>query len=103
MMTQYEAQKLRESMYKELNVGSWAVWQCAAGLLIVIGLAVAGSLFDLRRDGSSNVARAQDRPQASVSHTPSDGQGQAEAAAQLPTQAVQNLVPVADVAVQNVR
>ena len=98
-MTEYEAQKLKESMYKELNVGSRAVWQCAAGLLIVIGLAVAGSSFDLRRDGSSDVARAQDRPQASVSHTASDGQGQAYVAAQSPAEAVQNLVPVA----QNVR
>lgn len=80
MMTEYEAQKLRESMYKELNVGPLAVWQCAAGLLIVIGLAVLGASFNPRPDGPSDVARAQERPQASVSHTAPDGQDQAYAA-----------------------
>lgn len=72
MMTEYEAQKLKESMYKELNIGPRAVWQCAAGLLIVIGLAVAGAVFDLHQGGQSDVAQAQERAQASVSRTDSD-------------------------------
>jgi len=98
-MTEYEAQKLRESMFKELNVGPLAVWRCAAGLLIVIGVAVAGALFGLGPDRSSDVAQSQARP--SVSRNDLDGQAYAKT--QSPAEAVQNLVPVAGVGVQSGR
>jgi len=89
MVTEYEARKLRESMSKEL-AGQLAVWQCAAGLLIVIGVVVLGPSFGLRTDGSSDVALAQDRPQASVSQTAADGQYQAYVAARSPADPFQD-------------
>jgi hypothetical protein len=70
MMTEYEARKLSESMHNELNAGPRAVWQCVAGLVIAISLTVAGAAFDLRPNGSSDVAQAQERHQAAVSRDP---------------------------------
>lgn len=74
-MTEYEAQKLKESMYRELNAGPRAVWQCVAGLLIVLGLGVTGSAFYKGVDDASAVAKAQAQPrQASMTSGGSEAQ-----------------------------
>jgi hypothetical protein len=95
MMTEYEAQKLRKSMFRELNVGPLAVWQCAAGLLIVIGLAVGGTVFDLRPNTDRGMAQTREHPQATVNSANSEEQGQAYAATPSPAADRPVLIPVA--------
>ena len=67
MLTEYEAQKIRSRMLEELNAGPRAVWQCAAGLLLAIALAVAAVVHDPAPNHSSNTAQPQSRAQASFS------------------------------------
>lgn len=45
MMTEYEARKLAESMHRELNAGAGGVWQCIAGLVILIVVLLTGTVF----------------------------------------------------------
>jgi len=74
-MTEYEAQKIAESMYRELNAGPRAVWQSIAGLLLVLGLGVTGSAFYKGVDGAGEAARAQAQPrQASMTSGGSEAQ-----------------------------
>lgn len=58
VLSEYEVQKLNDKMRNELGAGPAAVWRCAAGLLIVIGLAVMGPRFDPLLDRPSDVAQA---------------------------------------------
>jgi len=67
MLTEYEAQKIRSRMHEELNAGPRAAWQCAAGLLLVIGLAVADAVHDPAPNRSSYIAQVPERAQASYS------------------------------------
>lgn len=43
MLTEYEAQKLRQDMRKELNAGPGMVLTCAVCLLVVAALALIGA------------------------------------------------------------
>jgi hypothetical protein len=103
MMTEYEAQKLRERMFRELNVGPLAVWQCAAGLLIVIGLAVGGTVFDLRPNTDSGMAQTREHPQATVNSANSEEQGQAYAATPSPAEDRPALISVGSASVVEAR
>lgn len=67
MITQYETQKLKESMYKELNGVTHGLWQAATILLTVIVLGVAGSVFYPSQESQSPTARIQEQFSASPS------------------------------------
>ena len=99
-MTEYEARKLSESMHKELNAGPRAVWQCIAGLVIVISLMVAGTAFDLSPNGSSDVARVHELDQTLVSRNNLDVQSPAYIE---PEETAHNLVPVAGASARDIR
>ena len=68
MLTEYEAQKIRSRMLEELNAGPRAAWQCAAGLVLVTGLAVAGVVHDPAPNRSSYIAQEP----AQASYSPAD-------------------------------
>lgn len=59
MLTQYEARKLQQDMKRELDATPAAVWKCAAGLMLFVALAVAGSFTDLGRDAGPVAAATQ--------------------------------------------
>ena len=58
MLTEYEAQKLQHDYKPEFDVPSGVVLKCAAGLLVVVALALIAPGTDLRRDVSGDSAPA---------------------------------------------
>lgn len=63
MLTEYEARKLQEDMKRELNSAPGVVAKCAAGLLIIVALALFGSRGGVQRDFAGDTAAAvQDPP-----------------------------------------
>lgn len=42
MLTEYEALMLQRQFKRELNAGPRTVWRCAAGLLVLFAILVAG-------------------------------------------------------------
>ena len=78
MITQYETQKLKESMYKELNGVTHGLWQAATILLTVIVLGVAGSVFYPSQESSA--ARIQEQYSASPSGSDAQSHAMAEKA-----------------------
>lgn len=78
MLTEYEAQKLTQSMHVELNATRGAVWRCVTGLAIVISLAWAGSLIRAGDSESHYAARMPAQTQDSMSTTEVGPQKQAE-------------------------
>jgi hypothetical protein len=59
MMTEYEVQKLQQSMNANLNSGPMSVWKCVAGLLIIIAFLAVGNWADPIRDPSPELAQLQ--------------------------------------------
>lgn len=59
MMTEYEVQKLQQSMNANLNSGPMSVWKCVAGLLVVIAFLAAGNWLDPIRAPSPELAQFQ--------------------------------------------
>ena len=94
MLTEHEAWLLSSRMHRELNAGPGGLWQCAAGLLILTGLAVAGTWFDPLQESSGQMAQERGQP----SPRPDDDREREDYAypdTQLPAEASRNLVPVA--------
>ena len=78
MLTEYEAQKLTQSMHVELNATRGAVWRCVTGLAIVISLAWAGSLIRAGDSESHYAARMPAQTHDPISTTEVDPQKQDE-------------------------
>lgn len=64
MLTEYEAQKLQHEMRKELNAAPGVVFRCAAGLLIVVGLAMIGARTEIVNDSTTTASNAATQPGA---------------------------------------
>ena len=56
MMTQYEAQKLKREMQSELEAEQSALWKCAVGILIIVGMSLFGAGPGERRDATSSMS-----------------------------------------------
>lgn len=94
MLTEYEVRVLSARMHRELNIGPRGLWQCAAGLLILAALAVAGNWFDPLPNRPSEAA--QERSQAAPARDDDrERQDRANRETQLPAEGSRNLVPVA--------
>ena len=101
-LTEYEARLLSSRMHRELNAGPVGLWQCAAGLLILTGLAVAGTWFDPLQDSSGQMAQERGQP----SPRPDDDRERENFSypdTQLPAEASRNLVPVTHSSPQEIR
>ena len=59
MMTEYEVQKLQQTMNANLNSGPMSVWKCVAGLLIVIAFLAGGNWLDPIQSPSPELAQFQ--------------------------------------------
>jgi hypothetical protein len=59
MMTEYEVQRLQQSMDANLNSGPLSVWKCVAGLLAIISLLVAGNWLDPLAGPSAELAQLE--------------------------------------------
>ena len=105
MLTEYDVQKLSDEMRTELNLGPAAVWRCAAGLLVVIGLVVIGPAFAPPLDRPSDAAQAQEQRQASLARNDDDGDEQrgVRLETQSHTEAVSKLIPAARVSLQTIK
>jgi hypothetical protein len=57
MMTEYEVQKLRQSMNANLSWGPMSVWKCVAGLLTIIAFLAAGNWLDPLAGTSAELAQ----------------------------------------------
>lgn len=73
MVSQYEARKLQNDLNPELNATLASVWKCAAGLLVLVMLALLGTGIDLRDDGDVGATAARpsmqhQEPASAVSH-----------------------------------
>ena len=64
MLTEHEARKLQHDMRHELGATPAAVLKCAAALVILVVVAVVGSVTDLRRGADGTVATAAQTEQS---------------------------------------
>lgn len=58
MLTEYEAEKLKLDMRRELDAGAGIVVACCAGLLVVAGLALFGTVESQGNNGTGGHATA---------------------------------------------
>jgi hypothetical protein len=57
MISEYEARKLQRDLRSELNATPVAVWKCAAGLLVLVVVTLAGIEFGLQPHSDFTTAR----------------------------------------------